>query len=76
MARLVRGHQMPWPQQGGTEEPEINISVPQQEGQADAIGGKIIADCNPDVTMNQRNQTLKLKQLMKNRKTLMQDMQK
>ena len=40
---------MPWPQQGGAEEPETNVSVPQQEGQADATRGKAIADYKSDV---------------------------
>ena len=49
MARPVMGCPMPQSQQGGTEESQINVSVPQQERQADAIRGKTIADYNPDV---------------------------
>ena len=44
MARLVRGCQMPWSQQEGTGEPETNVSVPQQVGQADTARGKDIVD--------------------------------
>ena len=49
MARPVRGHLMPWSQQEDAEEPETNLSVPQQEEQPDAAEGEIIADYNPDV---------------------------
>ena len=40
---------MPWSQQGGTEEPETNVSVPQQEEQPDAAEGEVIVDNDPDV---------------------------
>ena len=46
MARLVRGHSTPKPQQEGTEEPE---SDPHQEEQPDAVEDKVIADYNPDI---------------------------
>ena len=49
MARPVREHLKPWSQQGGAEEPETNISVPQQEEQRDAARGKVIADYDPEV---------------------------
>ena len=49
MARPVTGHQMPQSQQGGTEEPAANVSVLQQEGQANATRGNAIADYNLDV---------------------------
>ena len=47
MARLVRECLMP-PQQRGTEEPETNVSVPQQGGQEDATTDKAIEDYNLD----------------------------
>ena len=53
--------------------PDTNISIPQQEGQADASGGKAIADYNPDVDYKPEGNILKLKQ--NKRKTLMQNMQ-
>ena len=34
---------------GGTEVPETNVSVPQQEVQADTTRGDAIADYNPDI---------------------------
>ena len=37
-----------WLQPDGTEQPETNPSVPQQEEQANAIHGKVIADYKPD----------------------------
>ena len=40
---------MPWSQQGGTEKPETNVSVPQQEGQADAISSKAVSDYDSDI---------------------------
>ena len=61
MARLVRGCLVPWPQQGGTEEPQINISVPQQEGQAEATGGKVVADYNLDVDYKPEGSDLEIK---------------
>ena len=67
---------MPQSQQVGTEEPKTNVSVPQQEGQADAISGKAQQIKIQMQTMNQRDQTLTLKQSMKKKKTLMQNMQK
>ena len=36
------------PQQRGTEEPETNVSVPQQGGQEDATTDKAIEDYNLD----------------------------
>ena len=69
MAKPMRGCPMPWSQQEGTEEP---VSVSQQGRKADATRGRDIADYNQD----QRDQTLKLKQLMKKRRTLMQNVQK
>ena len=35
---------MLWPWQGGSEEPETNFGVPQQEGQAGTTKGEVIAD--------------------------------
>ena len=49
MARPGREHPTPQSQQGGTEESETNVSVSQQEGQADATRGKAIADYNLDI---------------------------
>ena len=49
MARPVRGCLMPQSWQGGTEEPEIITSVPQQEEQADTTEYEVIADYNPDI---------------------------
>ena len=49
MARPVRGCPMPWSWQGGAEEPETNVIVPQQEGLADATSDKTIADYDLDV---------------------------
>ena len=49
MAMPVSGCPIPWSQQGGTEKPESNSSVPWQEGHTDTTGGKVIADYNPDV---------------------------
>ena len=40
---------MQWSQQGSADEQVTNISVPQQEGQADATGGKVIADYDLDM---------------------------
>ena len=40
---------MPWLQQGGTDEPEMNISFPQQQEQAYAKRGEAIADYDLDV---------------------------
>ena len=40
---------MPWSQQGCTEEPDTNVSVPQQEGQADATSGDDIEDYDLDI---------------------------
>ena len=75
MARPVRGHPTPWSQQEGTEKPQLNIIVPQQEGHTDAKGDEAIADYDPDIDY-QRNQTLKSKKSMRKRKPLMQNMQK
>ena len=44
MDRPVRGYPLPWSQQGGTGEPQTNVSVPQQGGQADATRGEDLAD--------------------------------
>ena len=44
----MRGCPTPCPQQGGTEEPETNISVPNKR-QSDTTGGKVIADYDLDV---------------------------
>ena len=49
MAKPMRRYTMPQSWQGGTEEPETNTSVPQQEKQPDAAEGKVIIDYNPDV---------------------------
>ena len=49
MAMLIRVCPTPWRQQGGTEKPKSNISVPQQEEQAGATEGKVVADYNPDL---------------------------
>ena len=46
MARPVRGHLTPRPQQEGMEEP---VRDPQQEEQSDATEGEVIADYGPDV---------------------------
>ena len=67
MPMRVWGHLTPRSQQEGTEEHEININVPQQEGQADATG-------NPDIDYEPEGSDLKLKQSVKKRKTLMQNM--
>ena len=48
MARPMRGHPIPQSQQGGAEKPEKNVSVPQQEGQADTTRGKAVADYDLD----------------------------
>ena len=40
---------MPQPQQQEAKEPEANVSVPQQGGQADTARGKDVADYNLDV---------------------------
>ena len=40
MARTMRGYPIAWSQPEGTEEPETNPRVPQQEEQADARDGK------------------------------------
>ena len=74
MARLVKGCLTPQPD--SAEEPETNASVHQQEEHRDAREGKVIADHDLDITMNQRGQTLTLTQLMKKRKTLMLNMEK
>ena len=50
MARPVMGCPMPWSLQEGTEEPETNPSVPQQEKQPDAAEGKVIADYDQDIS--------------------------
>ena len=45
----MRGCFTPRLQQGGTEEPETNPSLPQQEEQPDATECKLVADYNLDV---------------------------
>ena len=40
---------MPQKKQGGAEESETNVSVPQQEGQAEITSGKATAEYNPDI---------------------------
>ena len=39
---------MPWSQQKGEEEPDINPSVPQQDVKLDHTEGEVIADCDLD----------------------------
>ena len=65
---------MPWSQQGGADEPEMNISVPQQEGQADATRGEVKVDYSLHV--DYKPEGSKSKQSLKKRRTLMQNMQK
>ena len=48
MARPVRRHPTPWPQEGA-DEPETNVSVARQGGQRGAREGKEIANYDPDV---------------------------
>ena len=48
MAMLVRGHPTPRPQQVGTEDPELNIIIPQQEGQAVPTRGKGVGSYDTD----------------------------
>ena len=48
MARSVRGCLTISPQRG-TEEPETNVSIAQQQEQRDAREGKVIADYDLDV---------------------------
>ena len=45
----MSGCPTPWTQQGGTEEPETNTNVSQQEEQTDASEGEVVADYDPDV---------------------------
>ena len=49
MVKTLRGHHTAWSQPEDAEETETNLSVPQQEEQADATEGKVIADYGLDV---------------------------
>ena len=74
MAGTVRGCPTAQLQPEGTEEPQTNTSVPQQERQADATEGKVIADYKLDVDYKSEGQTSQL--LKKKRKAPMQNMEK
>ena len=49
MTKTMRGCLTAWSQTEGTEEPEKNPGVPQQEEQPDTTESKVIADYNPDI---------------------------
>ena len=48
MTRTMRGHLTTCSQPESAKESETNPSVPQQEVQADAIDGKVVAYYKPD----------------------------
>ena len=75
MARLVKGCPTPYPQRGAGK-PGTNISVTHQEEQANVTEGKDIADYNLDVDYKPEGYNHEMKQSMKKRKSLMQNMQK
>ena len=49
MAATIRGCLILQLQPEGTEEPQTNISIPQQERQLDAAEGKVVADYELDI---------------------------
>ena len=75
MARTMRGCLTDWSQPEGAEEPEINISVSQQEEQLDVTEGKVIAEYGPAVDYEETEPKIEPNAQEKRRKTLMQSMQ-
>ena len=49
MTSTVRGHPTAWSQPEGTEEPQTNSSVSQQEEWPDTAEGKVKADYDKDI---------------------------
>ena len=66
---------MPQPQQDEEEEPEMNVLVSQQGGQAGTTRGKIIADYNLDLDYEPEGSDPNIK-LVDEEETLMQNRQK